>query len=482
MSFAIFRNNFVLFFLTFTASFGQVPDNVASIELGLTTFPIERPFTMSVVMPASENRITVPFPEIPGFEKKGVSTSISPVEINGKTIASQVVTQSYQALAPGRFRLPPFSIDINGESVHSLGAMLVVQPSRSAPANPTFNLTEASAGNAAFLSLRASRTGIFAGEGVALTLSFFVADNYPYELSFTGLDKQLQAIVKKIRPANSWEENLAITELKPIPVVINGKKFREFRIYQSVFFPLSNRDLNLPAVSLQLARPQPKIGPPTAQPETVVFTSKPFTIVVKPLPPHPLRGRVPVGTFALTEGLERQGVRVGQSVRYTFTITGEGNISTLPAPSPLSATPELDVFPPEERHTIVHYGNHITGHKTFSYFIVPHQNGQISLANSFQWIYFDPRTSQYDTLQSQIRLLVGSKKPATGGQASAPDSTLNPNEGPTTQSLYAGIETLDSTHQPVSISALVRAVANVLILVMLAGMVFIFFKRHDTGR
>ncbi|WP_018617782.1 BatD family protein [Spirosoma luteum] len=475
---AIFRNFFALFFLSTLTNFGQVPDNTLSIELGVLTFPLERPFTISVTIPNAEKRVSVSFPDINGFDKKGISTSVAPAEIDGKTVTSQIITQTYQARATGRFRLLPFTIAIDGESIYSDGATLVVQPSESttAPQNNTLALAEAASGNAAFLSLRTSQSTIYAGEGVALTLSFFVSDNYPYELSFTALDRQLQAITKRIRPANSWEENMAITELKPIPVLIRGKKFREYRIFQSVFFPLSNQNLKLPAVSLHLARPKPVIGPPTSQPETVVFTSRPMAIVVKPLPAHPLSGRVPVGSFQLEEGLERQEVNVGQSVRYTFTITGEGNIATLPAPALVNQVPDFDVFPPEERHTVVQNGNQVTGHKTFTYFIVPHQNGLISLANHFQWIYFDPRTARYDTIQPHVDLLVGGKKTTTGTMVLIPGTQADA-DAPAANSLYTGIEAMDSTQQPVSISTLVRSIANVLILVMLLGILVVFFKK-----
>lgn len=475
---AIFRTFFALFFLSTLIGFGQIPDNTLSVELSVLTFPLERPFTISVTIPNAEKRVSVSFPDIIGFDKKGISTSVVPTEVDGKTVTSQIVTQTYQAQAAGRFRLLPFTIEVDGERVNSDGATLVVQPSKSttAPQNNTLALAEAASGNAAFLSLRASQSVLYAGEGVALTLSFFVSDNYPYELNFTALDRQLQAITKKIRPANSWEENMAITELKPVPVLIKGKKFREYRIFQSVFFPLSNQNLKLPAVSLQLARPKPVIGPPTSQPETVVFTSRPMTIVVQPLPAHPLRGRVPVGSFQLEEGLERQGVNVGQSVRYTFTITGEGNIATLPAPALINQVPDFDVFPPEERHTVVQNGNQITGNKTFTYFIVPHQNGRISLGKHFQWIYFDPRTARYDTIQPRVDLLVGGKKTATGTLALIPGDQAE-TDAPAANSLYAGIEAMDSTRQPVNISTLVRSIANVLILVMLLGILIVFFKK-----
>jgi hypothetical protein len=489
MLIAVFRKFLALFFLGIATGFGQVPENDVSIELSQTTFPIERPFTISVLIPNSENRTAIAFPDIAGFTKKGISTSISPSEVGGKTVTNQVITQTYLALAPGRFRLPPFDILVNKETAHSDGAILLVQPLKvvTTPESMTADIADIASEKSAFLSLRASKSTIYSGEGVSLTLAFYIADSYPYVLSFTALDKQLQAITKKIRPANSWEENVPITELKPISITIRGKKFREFRIYQSVFFPLSNQDLRLPSVSLQLDRPRPKIGPPASQPETVVFTSRPLTITVKSLPAHPLRGRVPVGSFHLEEGLERQGVNTDQSVRYTFTVTGEGNITTLPAPASVHETNEFDVFPPEERHTSTNNGHQVTGHKTFTYFIVPHQNGEISLANRFQWIYFDPQTARYDTLRPQLRLQVGNKKPTIGVDASTQGSFSGvdgetPPVASADNSLYAGIAEMDSTHQPISISVLVRAIANVLILIMLIGMIFVFFKKQNTDR
>jgi hypothetical protein len=477
MSVAIFRKFLVLFFINASALLAQSIDNVPSIELGQTNFPIERPFTISVVIPNSETRTTVAFPDITGFTKRGISTSVTPVEIAGKSVNNQVITQSYQARAPGRFLLQPFNITVNDETVRSEGAILIVQSS--ATASNASSLASITPAGAAFLSLRASQSSIYAGEGVSITLSFFVADNYPYELMFQALDKQLQAITKKIRPANSWEENQPISELKPVPVVIKGKKFREYRLFQSTFFPLSNQSLRLPAVSLQLGR-RPVIGPPTSQPETVGFTSKPIAVAVRSLPAHPLRGRVPVGTFQLEEGIERYHVTAGKSVRYTFSVSGKGNIATLPAPVLLNEPTQADIFPPEERYTISHTGGKITGQKTFTYFIVPHQNGPIPLANRFQWIYFDTQTARYDTLRPHIVLQVGDSKLAENGlmpistSITTGDGIPGASSGP---SLYAGLETTDSAHQPVSIPVLVRAIANVLIVLMLVGMIVVFFRQ-----
>lgn len=483
MFFDIFRKFIVLFFLLSIISFGQVPDSELSVDLGQTNFSIEQPFTISITIPNSEIRPVIAFPDISGFTKKGIVTRVIQSEAGGKSVSSQVITQSYQAQVAGRFRLPPFVLHVQDEVVHSNGATLVVRPmdSGSAPATAGQNALDIPTEGAAFLSLRASKAIIYAGESVGLTLSLFVADNYPYVLNFMALDKQLQNILKQIRPANSWEENLNIRELKPTQVLIRKKKFREYRLFQSVFFPLSNQAIRLPAVSLQLTRPRPIIGPPTAEIENVLFTSKPLTIKVNPLPAHSRSSPVPVGTFRLEEHLERQWVNIGKSVRYHFTIAGEGNIATLPAPTLLNESPDLTIFPPENRHSLNHTGNQVSGRKTFTYFIVPHQNGVVSLANRFEWVYFNPQTARYDTLRPRLTLQAGGRPvaeitaqsvPADVGQIGEKGLELT-----NSNSLYAGLEALDSSQQSLSITAQFRLLANVLIVLMLLGMVIIFFRK-----
>ena len=488
MILAVFRKFLVLFICCLSASFGQVTDNVAAIELGATTFPIERPFTISVTIGNSDTRPTLTFPDIPGFTKKGITTTATGGDNNEKNGTNQIITQQYVARMPGRFVLAPFTITINTNNLlQSPGAVLTVRPSATASSSQNVTLTASVmpatvTNGAAFLLVKSSKHTIYMGEGVGLTLSFFVADNYPYELDFTALDRQIQAIIKKIRPADAWEENRPINELKPISVVIGGRKFREIPLYQSVFFPLAARPLRLPAVTLRLSRPRPKIGPPSAESETVDFSSKPLTINVRALPPHPLRGQVAVGSFRLDERLERQRVNVGQSIRYGFTIEGEGNVATLSAPVTPDQPAGIDLFPPKEQHTIHNDGRRVDGRKTFTYFIVPRQNGILTLSDYFRWIYFDPRRAQYDTLRPRLQVRVGGEDMVakTASSASADTSDVAPDVAAVSdpgRSLYAGIDALDSTHQPISFPVLIRAVANVLIVLMLLGMIFVFFKK-----
>lgn len=474
---------------------GQQKDNVITIELSPTTFSIERPFTISVVVQNSETRPVIAFPDIQGLTKRGTSTSIANTGADGETGLSQVIIQTYVATQPGTFRLPSFSITVNGATALSDGAVLMVRPGSVA----TFGgaggasvsaLTES---GAAFLTLRSSKTSVFVGEGFALRLSLFVSDAYPFELRFDGVDAQLQTVLKQLRPTNTWEEDAGIQELKGQAVVVNNRKFMEYVIFQGVYFPLSGGPIHIPSVSLNLMRVRSATPasttttiPPTDVSEPVAFQARPLAILARPLPPHPLQGQVAVGVYRLVESIDRTTVPSGKSTRYSIRIEGEGNIASLPAPlwSNMSSTTNLsalspateagiEMLPAGTNQEIDRTGEQISGSKTFSYFLVPRRGGNLALSTVFGFIFFNLQTARYDTLRSQVRLQVGDMQPVgTLGL-----NTVWATQANAADALYVGLNQMDSTQKPLNLTVLTKAIANVLLVLMILGMIFVFLRK-----
>ncbi|MBC8154027.1 MAG: BatD family protein [Bacteroidetes bacterium] len=483
MKFAIFRLVIVLFFCYPIALFGQTPDNAPVIELGITDFSIERPFTVSVILPNSTTRPTVVFPDITGLSKRGTTANQTTSEVNGKNVVSQVITQDYLAQLPGTYQVAPFVLIINGVSVRSPGTTLTVRPAPgklTASASTTAALALAEKGGA-FLSLTASQLSVYEGQGIRLRLTFYAAENYPYELRFDQVEQQLQTITNQIRPPGAWEESTGISELKPVSIRIKGRPFREYVMYQSTFFPLRSQTIRLPAVTLTMQRIKLTVAPVAASPvsvtqtEPVSFASQPVFIVVRPLPTRVSTTLMPVGTFRLVEQLARSAVAPGQSTTYEFRIEGEGNIAAIPPPM-VSPNNDFDVFPPTVQQVIDRTGSSVTGQKSFRYFIVPKRKGQFLLGNTFQWVYFNPQTARYDTLRS--RLAIGTGGRVSTGSIQLPDSVqADLTETNPQNSIYKGISQVDSTYQPLNFPVLVRAAANVLIVVMMAGMIYVFYKK-----
>lgn len=469
MKFLKFQLLVALFFYGPLTLKGLAQEPSVTIDLGQTDISIERPFTISVVIQNSDSRPAINFPAIKGFIKKGTSTSVTPAEINGKTVVSQVITQSYAAIRPGQYRLPPFELVVGETTIQSEEVIITVRPSVVPPDSlATPIIPPATVGkNDVFLSLNTSKSAVYTGEGFSLKLSFFVAESYPIELSFYELESQLQQILKTLRPPNCWEENEGISELSKHPVLLNGKRYSEFRIYQATFFPLNKQPIRIPSIRMKFLQLRPAAKPGgERKKELVSFATRPLAIAVNPLPPHPLRDQVAVGQYRLIENLLRKNPAVGQSVKYNFRITGEGNIASLAAPA-IRDTTTFDIFPPSAKDVINRSGGAVSGYKNFSYALVPRQNGNFPLSSYFQWIYFNLKEQRYDTLRSAITLRVGGTALSEGDtvQISLPGS------------IYTGIEQTDSARQPLNLQDLVRLGVNILLVGMILGMMYLFWKK-----
>jgi hypothetical protein len=65
----------------------------------------------------------------------------------------------------------------------------------------------------------------------------------------------------------------------------------------------------------------------------------------------------------------------------------------------------------------------VTGSKTFSYLLLPKEQGPAPIANSLYWVYFNVKEGRYDTLRPQTVLQVRKgKKASAGNSARSEDS------------------------------------------------------------
>lgn len=486
---AIFIAVLVLYFCEARPIFAQSADLSPVIEFSATDFLIERPFTISVIIPQAENRPTIAFPDIPGLTKQVTSTSATRSEANGKEVVSQVVTQTYVAIRPGVLTVAPFVVTVNGLAVRSAGVVLTVRavtPPVSASA-----LAAKVDKNSALLITAVSQPSVFVGEGVRISVAVYVAENYPYELHFDKLAPQVEVMARQLRPVNAWEENDNISELTPRPITYSGRRYVQYILYQATFFPLSSqvaaaRSIQVPPLHLTLTQNSVKPAPTAATTlpnsattlEQLTLASLPVTVSIRPLPPHPLRERVSVGQFRLVDEVDRRRVVVGQSTQFNIRIEGHGQISGIQAPTQLvpglgKQAPDLDVFPPTMQEQISRDDEQVSGFKRFRYFLIPKQKGTLSLANRFFWVYFDPRTARYDTLRPQTVLSVANPGDSlTGGIM--PTDTVTTNGR---MSIYSGLEQTDSTQQSINVPVLVRALANVLTVLMILGTIYVYARK-----
>lgn len=373
------------------------------------------------------------FPNIPGFVKAGTSSSSSMRSINGQVSNETSIIQNYMPEKEGTFKLSPFVLKVGGQMLKSPGTTITVGPAAEQKnADPfaidpfSYDPFEDFFGRGrkdnrevkadALFSIQTDKKEIWAGEGLNVTFSFLVAEENQADLDFHDLGNQLAELLRKAKPANCWEENFGIEEIVPRRIQIRSKNYTEYRIYQGTWFPLTAQNFTIPKLKLDMVAYKPGSNPgffgAPARQEIKPFYSNPIEIKIKDLPPHPLKGKVSVGQFSMRGSTSKPDCGVNEGVGVDLAISGEGNISYIEEPLQIK-NDLMDVYPPNTRQTVKRSMGRITGEKVFSYLMIPKEQGTFLLSNAFYWVYFNTKTSRYDTLRPENRILV---KPASAAK------------------------------------------------------------------
>ena len=254
---------FCVLFCFFSLGIGQAQD--ISIELGPGEIGSNQSYTIIITVKNDRLKSYDNFPEIDGFSKRGTSSSSSTNIINGQITSTQSVTMNYTPLREGTFTLAPFTMEINGEEISSDGATIKVGPpvqrrQRTDPfhRDPFEDLfgrrTEpkefVDVKEDAFLALSIDKDEVYLGEGFTSTLAFYVSESNRAPLQFYDLGRQVSEIVKKLKPANCWEENFNIENISGESVRIGGKDYTQYKIYRAAFYPLNLEPVVFPSVDL----------------------------------------------------------------------------------------------------------------------------------------------------------------------------------------------------------------------------------------
>lgn len=453
------------------------------IELGDSEIAANEVFTITISIENDVIESYDNFPEIPGFTKRGTSSSSSTNIINGQISRSQSVTQNYMPSGEGTYTLKSFYMKVNDEVYSSSGKTITVgppvqsrrnyDPFRNDPFDDLFGRQEeqefVEVEDDAFLAISTDKNQIYVGEGVNVVLAFYISENNRAQLQFFDLGRQLSEIIKKIKPANSWEENFNIDNINGKQVKINNKNYQQFTIYQATFFPLNTDTVHFPSVGLEMikykmAKSRSFFGQ-NRQEDYKTYHSRPKFVKVIDLPPHPLKDKVSVGKFNLKEKISGNEVKTGESFNFEFKIVGQGNIAGIEPPA-IKQDQSLEIYPPSLNTSINRSDNKVWGSKTFSYYGIPKEPGIYNFDKYFNWVFFNPETHKYDTLQSEFMIDVE-------GKSKKNEYILSHDLGSFYNNINAESNNLINNNQDERIKMFV----NIFILVMLVlTAVFIFRK------
>lgn len=452
------------------------------VELGPDEVGVNQLFFIKVTIKNANLKNYSDFPQIDGFAKRGTSSSSSSSNINGRVTREQSIVQRYQPLEQGTFTVPAFSIDVNGKTLNSPGKKVTVTPAvqrQQDPMDALFNRRGRNRQNKppefvdvkedAFLALTTDKDEVYVGEGFTMTFAFYVADANRAPLQFNEAGKQLSSILKEIRPESCWEENFNIENIYGERVNVGSKSYTRYKIYQAAYYPLNLETINFPSVPFEMIKYRVAKSPSyfgrDRQEDFKTFYSRKKSVKVKALPPHPLKDAVAVGDFQLDENINKQTLETGTSFTYNFNIYGEGNISGISEPV-IPKDKQIDFYPPNSTQDINRSNERVTGSKKYGYYGIPNEPGTYDMKDYFSWIFFNPETAKYDTLQSKISFEV------TG------ESKKNVNISSTDLgSFYDGIDLESNEFMTIGEDKTPMVLANILIIAMLAGAGFLFFKK-----
>ena len=435
---SIFHVVFVMLTLAFSA-LGQNTMTVTT-QIGSKSIAQDENFILSFTLTSVENASaslpTYKFPELLNFKKQGVSRAKASQSINGQMVNSYTFSQYYQPDKTGNFEINNEWIEVGNQTYRLEPFTIIVSPAVDAE-EFTEELLPSElilTSNDPFFVITSNIIKPYVGQGFTLKMSFFVPESNTQEFEFDHNDIQIPALISKMKPKFCWEENFGITTEQILKVSINKKKYTEYRFFQATYFALENQKIQIPALKFRVMSLNRKGLEATKKP--IFFTSAPVEIKLRDLPHHPLSGKVPVGNFQLKENISSSISNTGQPIMYTANLLGDGNGVLWD-----NKSPESDYFmnfePISVQTTVAPFQEKMFGNKTDKIQIIPKQPGKFVLSHYFNWIYFNVKTEQFDTLKSKIVLDI------TGNSS---DRLLN--TGQDENEVYRGIEnkkTLDVT-------------------------------------
>jgi len=456
----------------------------AQITLGPDEIGENQPWTITITVANDRIKSYENFPDIDGFQKRGTSSSTQTNIINGQVSSTQSVIMTYVPVRQAIITVPSFKLKVNDQIISVTGKKVKIGAPVQARSNDPFRSlfdqgnddffgrgeTEfVDVKEDALLALTTNKDEVYSGEGFTATLSFLVADNNRAPMQFYELGRQLSEILKKIKPANCWEENYNIENIEGEQIIVGGKSYTQYKIYEATFYPLNAQPIVIPSVGLDMIKfkvaKNPTMFGQNRKEDFKKFYTKPKTIRVKELPPHPLRDVVAVGDYRLEERIDAHNLNTGQSTGYEFNIYGEGNISGIEKPT-IRKDNNLEFYEPNVKQNINRQSNRVTGTKSFAYFMIPKEPGSYNLKDYVQWVYFNTRTKKYDTLKSAQTIVVE-------GESHKNMSIESNNPG----SFYDQIDNADNTVRAGTGNGWVKIGANIFILLMLGASVYLVFKK-----
>ena len=361
-----------------------------------------------VIIQGSQNSPKGAIPSVTGLEISNNPQTFRKVSlINGVTSIKLELSFSVRPKKEGTFNMPSWPISIDGKSYNVPAAPLrVLAPTQQDIANQQKEKQQQNdLKQAAFIEFSMPRDYVYVGETVVSEVGLFLWDRMP----FTRIEN---APVKE-------SEGFSATELGQPTEKRNVLKHNKSYTTYSWKIGLTSTSAGNHSLSYHSnvrIRTNSKRSSPFHSPffndpffgfgreESIKISSNKNSVEVRPLPttgrPSSFGGAI--GAFEANSKVDLDHVSLGDPVRLTFSISGRGNFTAMPAPS-LETNNAFKVGPP----AFLFEGDSQTkfeGIQNFEYVITPIKSGLLNIP-VLNFSYFDPNLEEYKLLRSSQHTL-----------------------------------------------------------------------------
>ncbi len=306
---------------------------------------------------------------------------------------------------PGRYTIPPASIEVDGKRITSNSVTIEVVESDSQTPQQQQQVEAPAAGTVSDADLyvvsTVNKSEVWQDEPVLLTTKIYTRVNLEGISDVTQPELRNFVVEELPTPNNTiqWEVQS-----------INGMTYRVGTFSQRVIYAQTpgTHTVEPTAIEFLIRQRQSRqsysifddffSGYRTVKRKV---SSKPVTIKVKPLPsPRPANFSGIVGDVNIKVSVSKTQVSVNDGITLKAEITGTGNHRL--AKNPVFQVPtDFDIFDPNVTNSIVQTALGGKGTRTVETLIIPRHSGSFEIP-PVEYSFFNPSTGRYHTLKSDL--------------------------------------------------------------------------------
>jgi hypothetical protein len=492
------RRGFSLQFLTFCISLlgllfvsaAYAQDLQVNASIGSDTVGVNDQFQLTITISGKDSG-DAEAPRLPRFQGfrvvAGPSVSTQFQWINGRTSSTKSFIYVLLPEKEGQFTIDPIEVSV-GQKIYKtqpIDVRVTASSTRSVPTpSPSRSFgpfddedfggqqTKIS-GDEVFIEAQLDRSSAYPGQQVTLEYHLYT------QVGISGLQLQESAPL-----TGFWVEDLTV-ESNPVGTrkVINGREYQDYVIKKQALFPTTVGKLRIsPSTFAVSARLGGSVFDFFNRNQTIYRKTKEIYLNVSTLPTdnRPATFSNAVGTFNLTDNVDKTEAATGEAIELRVKLEGKGNLKMIPDIS-LPSMPDFTIYSSKRSDNIKPVeGTKIGGDKTWEYVIVPRAPGDQTIP-ALSFSYFDPQTEAYQTVTTAPLTLKITRGHDTGdsiADLSGVSKQTLMRQGTDINFIKLSADDLEFGHTPVYRTAWFYLLAGIPFL----GMLLTFFVDRERSR